>query len=168
MELKMKEGLRFYLPVLIILLFFYLVPSDLRADNTTPVLSRGETVYVPVYSHIYTGNREQLYQLTVTLSVRNIDPNHSLTVTNVDYHETQGKILKKYLEKPLSLEPLGSTRFIVPLKDTKGGSGANFIVIWKSDRNMNQPIIESVMIGTQSQQGISFTSRGVNIKTSTD
>ncbi len=160
----MKDEIRFCLPVLIMSLFFYLAPLELQADNTTPLLSRGETVYVPVYSHIYTGNREQLYQLTVTLSLRNIDPNHSLSLITVDYYETQGKILKKYLEKPLVLGPLESTRYVVPLKDTKGGSGANFIVIWKSERNVNQPIIESVMIGTQSQQGISFTSRGVNIR----
>jgi len=51
-------------------------------------------------------------------------------------------------------------RYIIPERDKSGGSGANFIVAWKSKTPVNPPIIESIMIGTQSQQGISFTSRG--------
>ena len=125
-----------------------------------PGLSEGQTLYVPVYSHIYSGNRERPFLLTVTLSIRNIDPKHPIRIRVVDYYETQGKLAKKYLEKPMTLGPLESTRYIVPEKDTSGGSGANFIVEWKSDNPVNSPIVESVMIGTQSQQGISFTSRG--------
>ncbi|MBT8364361.1 MAG: DUF3124 domain-containing protein, partial [Deltaproteobacteria bacterium] len=44
--------------------------------------------------------------------------------------------------------------------DKAGGSGANFIVVWKSESQVNPPIIEGVMIGTHSGQGISFVSRG--------
>ncbi|MEN6439720.1 MAG: DUF3124 domain-containing protein [Syntrophobacter sp.] len=31
---------------------------------------------------------------------------------------------------------------------------------WKSDAKVTEPIIETVMISTATQQGISFTSRG--------
>lgn len=129
-------------------------------------LSKGQTVYVPAYSHIYSGNRESPFLLTVTLSIRNIDLNHQITITAVDFYETQGKFLKKYLDKPVRLGPLESTRYIVPQKDKTGGSGANFLVEWKSEKAANPPIIEAVMIGTQFQQGISFTSRGQAITTS--
>jgi len=127
-------------------------------------MSKGETVYVPAYSHIYSGNREQPFLLTVTLSIRNIDLNRSVTINQVDFYETQGKKIHAYLEKPITLKPLESTRYIVPMSDKQGGSGANFIVVWESGQLVNEPIIESVMIATQSQQGISFTSRGRNIK----
>ena len=123
-------------------------------------LSKGQTVYVPAYSHIYSGNREQVFLLTVTLSIRNVDLHQSITLDKVEYYETQGKFLRKYLDKPVTLKPLESTRFIVPQKDETGGSGANFIVAWKAEEEVNAPIIETVMIGTQNQQGISFTSRG--------
>ena len=123
-------------------------------------LSKGQTVYVPAYSHIYSGNREQVFLLTVTLSIRNVDLHQSITLDKVEYYETQGKFLRKYLDKPVTLKPLESTRFIVPQKDETGGSGANFIVAWKAEKEVNVPIIETVMIGTQNQQGISFTSRG--------
>ena len=59
-----------------------------------------------------------------------------------------------------------SERYIIPERDESGGSGANFIVEWHSDKFVNPPIIESVMIGAQSSQGISFTSRGREILSS--
>ena len=98
--------------------------------------------------------------MAVTLSIRNIDPRHPIRIMVVDYYETQGKLLKKYIEKPVLLNPLGSLRFVIAEKDKSGGSGANFIVKWKSDKLINPPIVESIMIGTQNQQGVSFTSRG--------
>lgn len=137
----------------------FLLPLPLTAGEAT-MLSKGQTVYVPAYSHIYHGNKEKPFLLAVTLSIRNIDPVQPVTVTGVDFYETQGKLLKKYLDKPVLLKPLESTRYIVPQKETTGGSGANFIVEWQSEKLANPPIIESVMIGTQSTQGISFTSRG--------
>jgi hypothetical protein len=122
--------------------------------------SKGQTVYVPAYSHIYSGDTEYKFLLAVTLSIRNTDPKNSLTVTSVDYFDTNGKLIKKYLEKPVFLAPMSSTRYVVKESDESGGSGANFIVTWKADQAVHAPIIESVMIGTRSQQGISFTSRG--------
>ena len=123
-------------------------------------LSDGQTIYVPAYSHIYSGNNEKPFLLTVTLSIRNIDPKHRIKITIADYYETQGKRLKKYVDKPVILNPLESLRYIIPERDKSGGSGANFIVEWKSDKFVNPPIVESIMIGTQIQQGVSFTSRG--------
>lgn len=55
---------------------------------------------------------------------------------------------------------MASTRYVVKESDSRGGPGASFIVNWKADHSVNPPIIESVMIGTQGQQGLSFTSRG--------
>ena len=147
------------LAVVLVIVLTALVTENADAAEQIP-LSKGQIVYVPAYSHIYSGNREQAFLLTVTLSIRNVDLAHPIRVTKVDYYETQGRFLRKYLEKSVTLKPLESTRYIVPQKDETGGSGANFIVEWQSDEAVNPPIIESVMIGTQSQQGISFTSRG--------
>ena len=51
-------------------------------------------------------------------------------------------------------------RLVIAEGDEGGGSGANFIVKWKAATEVDPPIIESIMIGAQSSQGISFTSRG--------
>jgi len=134
-------------------------PQPLYAEEGFE-LTDGQTIYVPVYSHIYIGNREKPFLLAATLSIRNIDPKYPISIIVVDYYETQGKFLKKYLDKPVTLNPLESIRYIIPERDKTGGSGANFIVEWKSDKYVNPPIVESIMIGAQSSQGISFTSRG--------
>lgn len=152
--------------VLVLLCLCSFLPPSLHAADKSNGWSKGQLVYVPVYSHIYSGNREQPFLLTVTLSIRNIDPVNQIKVTRVDYYETQGRLLKKYIDKPITLNPLESSRYIVPQKDKSGGSGANFLVKWHSDNAVSPPIIETIMISTQMQRGISFTSRGQEVMTS--
>jgi len=123
-------------------------------------LSRGQTVYVPVYSHIYIGDKETPYYLAATISIRNTEQTSPVIITEVNYYDSNGRLIKKYLEKPIQLGANASTRFVIKESDDKGGSGANFIVKWRSDLQVNAPIIESIMIGTRNQQGVSFTSRG--------
>jgi hypothetical protein len=150
---------------LIFLCICFFSPVFLYASEKKSELSEGQYIYVPAYSHIYSGDKERPFLLTVTLSIRNINPKHQIKIILVDYYETQGKLLKKYIDKPITLKPLESLRYIIPEKNKSGGSGANFIVEWQSDKFVNPPIIESIMIGTQTQQGISFTSRGREILT---
>jgi len=124
----------------------------------------GQTVYVPIYSHIYSGDREHPFLLAATLSIRNTDPDHPITVIEIDYYDSNGKLLKKHLQKHLTLNAMASTRIVIKESDKSGGSGANFIVKWESKNKVTEPVIESIMIGTQVQQGISFTSRGQVIR----
>jgi hypothetical protein len=123
-------------------------------------LSAGQTVYVPIYSHIYSGIKGRPFDLAATLSIRNTDPKYPISIVAVKYYDTAGKLVKEYMEVPIKLNALASTRYIITEGERAGGSGANFIVIWKSDKMVNPPIMEGVMIGTQSGQGISFVSRG--------
>ncbi|MFZ3045363.1 MAG: DUF3124 domain-containing protein [Desulfatirhabdiaceae bacterium] len=145
------------------LLFMGLIPCTGHSAGETKIeipLSKGQTVYVPVYSHIYIGDKERPFYLTATLSFRNTDPRYAITLLTADYHDSEGKLINRYVEKPIQITPRASTRFVVKESDTAGGSGAHFMVRWRSDQSVNLPIVESVMIGTQTQQGISFTSRG--------
>ncbi|MEW5734773.1 MAG: DUF3124 domain-containing protein [Thermodesulfobacteriota bacterium] len=141
-----------------LLLLFLLSASAQAADEA--VISSGQTVYVPAYSHVYFGDREGNFLLTVTLSVRNTDCNSPITLSSVDYYDTDGKMVRAFLERPLSIAPMASKSFTIAESDKAGGLGANFLVRWNAAKTVNAPIIESVMIGTRSQQGISFTSRG--------
>lgn len=146
------------------ILFFILTCATLWcrevSADTQVSQSKGQTVYVPIYSHIYSGNKERPFYLAATLSIRNTDFRHPITVTAVDYYDSKGKLLIHYLKDPISLGVMASTRYVVKESEKAGGSGANFIVKWESDALVSPPVIESVMIGTQTQQGISFTSRG--------
>lgn len=146
-------------------IIFFLIGLTLMAPSSpAQTLSQGQLVYVPIYSHIYYGDRERTILLTGILSIRNTDPKHSITLLQVEYYNNDGKLLQKYINQPVTLGPLGSTRYIVKASDTAGGSGANFLVRWKASAPVNEPIMEGVMIGTSMGQGISFTSRGAAIK----
>ncbi len=144
--------------IVFIITVIVLVNSSLNARENKG-LSKGQTVYVPAYSHIYTGNKEVPSLLAVTLSIRNTDPNHPIQILVVDYYETHGKLLKKYISSALTLDAMGTKHFTIPAKDKAGGSGANFIVEWKAEKPVNLPIIETIMIGSRS----SFTSQGQEI-----
>jgi len=148
---------------LLVALVWILTPVNLSAEDIK--LSSGQTVYVPIYSHIYSGVKGRPFDLAATLSIRNTDPQYPITLVSVKYYDSDGKLVEDHiLKKPKQLDALVSARYVITEGDKTGGSGANFIVVWKSHQNVNPPIIEAVMIGTHSGQGISFTSRGQVIK----
>lgn len=154
-----KHRLRKFIYFLLLIFFTGILnPARSHADNIQ--LSTGQTVYVSIYSHIYSGLKARSFDLAAILSIRNTDPEYPIMIDSVKYYNTEGKLIKEYLSEPLQLNVLASTRYIIKEGDKTGGSGANFIVKWKSDKMVNPPIIEAVMIGTRSGQGISFVSRG--------
>jgi hypothetical protein len=159
-----SKGIIRYLNFLILATFLsgILNPASALADDIP--LSAGQTVYVPIYSHIYSGVKGRPFDLAATLSIRNTDPKYPITIVSAKYYNTQGKLVKDYIDQPVRLDRLDSSRYIITEGDKTGGSGANFIVVWKSENKVNAPIIESVMIGTHSGQGISFVSRGQVLK----
>lgn len=127
-------------------------------------LSRGQTVYVSVYSNIFTAPKAVTFHLDATLIIRNTDLKDSLVVTSADFFDTEGKLLKNYLSAPLTLRPLETKHFYIPGESEKGGLGANFVVRWRSQKLINVPIIECLMSGTRSNQGISFIVPGQVIR----
>lgn len=124
---------------------------------------QGQIVYVPAYSHVYHGKGKP-HLVTITLSIRNTSINNEIVLKSVRYHGTQGKLVRSYLDNPVRITPLGTTEVIVEREDASGGSGANFLVEWFANQPVTSPLIEAVMIDTQSQQGISFALRGVVIQ----
>jgi hypothetical protein len=117
----------------------------------------GQTVYVPAYSHIYSRGGEP-HLLEVTLSIRNTDPKRGIRLREVRYYDTQGTLVKNYLDGILELGPLETVEFLVEKQDTQGGSGANFIIIWDASKPVYEPIIEAVMVGLTKEHSISFIS----------
>lgn len=131
-----------------------------HAGDTAAADAPRHVVYVPVYSRIYFGPSRRTVPLAVTLSVRNTDPERTVTIHEVRYYDTGGTLLRSYLSAPLVLAPMASTEFVVTSDDDTGGAGANFIVQWAAAQPVAEPVIESVMIGSSGAQGISFTSPG--------
>ena len=157
---RCQSNLTFILALIISTAF--ILPTIGSAEEIR--FSTGQSVYVPIYSHIYSGVKARPFDLAATLSIRNTNLKSSIELISVKYFDSEGKLVKDYLEKPIVIDAIATTRYIITEDDRAGGSGANFIVIWKSEQPVNPPVIEGVMIGTHSGQGISFVSRGQVIK----
>ena len=120
---------------------------------------RGQTLYVPVYSEIPYGDRDQTLDLTVTLSIRNIDRKIAVMLRKVDYYNTKGELVRAYAQEPRVLPPLATVEFVSKASDRSGGISAGFLVEWESEHLCVPPVVEAVMISTASTQGISFSSQ---------
>ncbi len=112
-------------------------------------LSTGQTVYLPVYSHVYHGDLDRKGKPAETLvsthvSIRNTDPGVPVRLLSARYHDTQGRLVRDYLKGPVTVPPLGTHELFVPRSDTAGGSGANFLIVWAADAPANLPIIEAL------------------------
>ena len=85
-------------------------PQKTGLAPTVESVVAGQTVYVPVYSHIYVQAGRPLL-LATTLSVRNTDPDETIQVTSVRYYDTHGKQIKHMQKNLFSLIPLKPSNF---------------------------------------------------------
>jgi hypothetical protein len=121
-------------------------------------LVRSQTLYVPAYSHIYVRDAQRSINLATTLSLRNTSPEVPIVLSTIEYYDSHGDRVRTYLDTTRVLAPLSSTYVVVDVDDIRGGVGANFIVRWHAEAPVPAPIIETVMITTESTLGISFRS----------
>ena len=119
-------------------------------------------VYVPVYSTLFLSKASR-WELAASLSIRNTDTDQSITVLEIGYFDSGGKLLEQYLEIPHELDPMATVTLTLPQWDKRGGAGANFLVRWSGDNDVNVPIIEVVMAGTRGTQSFSFIRSGQEI-----
>ena len=128
-------------------------------------LWKSQTVYVPIYSQIFsTGDDKRLLNLSANLSIRNTDSINSIEITEVNYYDSEGKLIKSHLNSPKELKPMSSIYFLVRRLDTSGGWGANFIVKWESAKSVTEPLIEAIHMGAAGPNSYAFDSRGKVIK----
>lgn len=128
-----------------------------------PEKSKGQTLYVPVYSNVYSGNAAKPSSLAITVSVRNTDPGEAIRLLQVDYYDSQGHPVRNFIDKPIALNPLASVRYVVKDSEKTRGAGAKFILRWEAFTPVIPLIAEGIMISTASQLSISFVTRGVVI-----
>jgi hypothetical protein len=122
------------------------------------LLSSGETLYVPVYSNVYSGPKANPLQLATMLSIHNIDPKCAITILKADYYDSNDNFVESYVKKPINLKPFTHVFFYLKEYDVRGGPGANFIVKWRAEKKVNQPIVEALMLEARTE--ISYSSPG--------
>jgi hypothetical protein len=120
--------------------------------------------YLSVYSEIYSYSEARTYDLTVTVSLKNIYKNDTVYIERADYYNTKGEKIRNYFDQPIYLKPMETLEIVIDQKDTQGGSGGNFVFDWMVKNPKLEPHFEAVMISTYGQQGLSFTSQGLRIE----
>jgi hypothetical protein len=133
-------------------------PAAPRGEGPPTKQVRGQTLYVPAYSHIYVRDARRTMNLATTLSIRNASPEHPITLTSLEYYDSNGTPVRSYTDTTRTLGAFASTYVVVEQDDVRGGVGANFLVRWRADAPVHPPIVETVMITSEATLGISFRS----------
>ncbi len=131
-------------------------------------LSKGQSVYLPIYSHMLYGNlgksgKASFVLLSALVSIRNTDSKRPLRILSAKYFDTQGKLLGERVSGPAVLPPLGTLELFVELNDASGGSGANFVVKWEADAAINPPLVEALHANMDGGKAVIFTTQSVPV-----
>jgi len=122
-----------------------------------------DTVYIPIYSDIYSVNGTDPTLLAATLSIRSTSFSDTTYIDQILYYNTQGTLVKNFIEHTLALPPMQSIDYVIERDDTAGGNGANFIVTWSAKRNI-KPLFQAVMVSAQGNKAFAFTVDGISLK----
>lgn len=138
--------------------------TPLFAEEILPP-SKGQTVYVPVYSEVRHGNvtstgKTDSTLLSVMVSVRNTDPNNPIRVVTANYYNSEGSAIRNSLPAPRVIPPFGTLELFVEHRENAGGSGANYAIKWDAATPVSPPTIEAFHSKFQAGFSVAFISRG--------
>ena len=111
--------------MLVLICFIWTMPLALQeARGEEPKLLKDQTIYLPIYSNIMVGEKKKIsFNLSVNVSIRNTDPNHPITILTADYYNSEGKLVRRYIESPKTLAPMASSYHYIAQSDAAGGWG---------------------------------------------
>lgn len=135
------------------------------AQEARPLV-KGQTLYLPIYSHMLYGNlgksgKASNVLLSALVSIRNTDGKRPLRIVSARYFDTHGKLLGERVPAPVLLAPYGTLELFVELNDASGGSGANFIIKWDADQPINPPLVESLHANMDGGKAVIFMTQSV-------
>lgn len=147
-----------------------LLAATVGAAAEPPALLAGQTLYLPVYSHVYHGDPGRDGKPAQTLvsthvSIRNTDPQAPIRLLTARYYDTLGALVRSYVAAPVNIPPLGTHEIFVPRTDTAGGSGANFLITWSAETAANPPIVEALHADIREARSLMFITTGQPIRT---
>lgn len=133
-------------------------------DARLPV--KGQTLYLPIYSHMLYGNvgksgKASQALLSALISIRNTDIQRPIRIRSAKYFDTQGKLLAERVPAPVLIPPLGTYELFVELNDASGGSGANFLIKWDSEQPASPPLVESLHVNMDGGKAVIFMTQSV-------
>lgn len=138
--------------------------KSLTAVPDPALLTNRGSFYAPAFSSVrIEGGRTRL-DLAVTLSVHNSSETQPLVINRIDYFDTSGALVQRFLNNAIALRPLGTFEIFISRDDTRGGTGANFIVGWAAKGAIEEPVVQTVMIGSIGTNSYAFTIQGRAIR----
>ena len=149
----------------LLVLLLCCLPGLAAAQGVLP-LSAGQSIYLPVYSHLYHGDvnprtgKPSETLVSTHVSIRNTDPATGMKVVSARYYDTGGKLLREFLPKPQTIAPMGTHELYVPRSDSSGGSGANFVIDWVADKPINPPLVEALHADIREARTLLFVTTG--------
>jgi hypothetical protein len=82
----------------------------------------------------------------------------------IAYFDTSGKMVENFLKSPIALKPFSTIEVFIATTDTRGGTGANFVVDWAATGEIAEPAVEALMVGGVGSGHYAFISPGRPIK----
>jgi hypothetical protein len=154
---------------LLVIIIIFLFPLNMSYPPTLAAaeLSTGGTIFVPAYRSFYQiyGNTRDSYALTSTFFLFNIDPKLAIEVISIDFYDSSGKLLKNLIEAPILVKPKNSKEITIQPRTQPDEDCPSYLMIrWKSNQPANIPLVEVLMVGQVMNRGISFSTRGCEIK----
>jgi hypothetical protein len=120
--------------------------------------------YVPVYSSVAMSQGKVRADFSVTLSVHNASEIRPLVIKRIAYFDTTGRMVESYLKSPIAIKPFSTVEVFIPTTDTRGGTGANFVVDWAATGEIAEPAVEALMVGSVGPGHYAFISQGRPIR----
>ncbi len=133
--------------------------------STARALTTGNSIYVPIYSHVYHGNvdwtnKPETKQMAVMVSIRNTDMQHPITISSIKYYGSDGKLVRDESAKAKTLAPMATMEIFVENKDSSGGAGANYVIVFTAQTPVNPPIIEALHTNFWGPGSVVFSTSG--------
>lgn len=145
---------------------FFLSTVGFAEETRSP--TKGQTLYLPIYSHMLYGNlgksgKPSFVLLSALVSIRNTDSKRPIRVLSARYFDTHGKLISERVSAPVIIPPLGTLELFVELNDASGGSGANFIVKWDAEQPASPPLVESLHANMDGGKAVIFMTQSVPV-----
>lgn len=148
---------KLFLAALVLLFQFHVVQADEQP------LSSGQQLYLPIYSHIWYGDRRadngepMKSMMSALVSIRNTSLKSPIRLVSARYYSTEGRLLKEFITTPRIVAPMETFELFIEKKESEGGSGANFVIQWDAAAPTNPPMVEAVHIDNHASRPLSFT-----------
>jgi Protein of unknown function (DUF3124) len=120
--------------------------------------------YVPVYSSVSMSQGKLRADFAVTLSIHNASESKPLVLKRIAYFDTAGRLVESYLKAPIALKPFATVEVGIASADTRGGTGANFVIDWAATGEIAEPVVEALMVGSVGAGHYAFISQGRPIR----